>query len=814
MQFLIRPPPDRAERKSGQISESVCFLTQRMQGKEICVEMRFIMKSKVKKRCKQMLTGLLALSMLCGLLLQNTQDEEEKEETGKRFETLLRSMNVSYKIIVSNHYADNGKLREEILQKAVSKEREPLAREYHQMIEDRLQEGRGGLLQSKYFIVTCRKPDYESAKNYFNTIEFSIQQLFHRLGSCLIPLDATERLRALHSYYRMGDEASFSFDWNEYLHLKRDWRNDIINTSLREYPEYLEMESGNCACVMFIRKYPNGLTDQFLNELTNMNFPLIYTMDVEPLDNDVAYQMVMKKYMSNERSINREQELKNENGDYSTNINYERRKQQRDTEEMLDRISSFDERLLYVGITIVIKASSREKLEERTEKVRIIGKTHNMDIVLHSHRQLDALNTSLPTGARFVNTMRTITSEELSIFIPFNVQEIHDDLGYCYGFNKVSKNLIIGNRKLLKNGNGMVFGVPGSGKSYNEKSEMGQVLCFSKDDIIVVDPMGEYKGIAAAWGGQYINLTQSAENVFYVNPFHVPDEVPDIDRFVAEKAEFAYAICEQALKPAPLTSRHIAVIDKAVSSMYEEYFRKRKDKRRRKNRPESPTIPVMRNRIMELYGDNEAAKEIVEQLEVFADGTLDIFAREQSISDENRFTVYGFSELGKRMRAMAMLVMIESITAKIKYNQSDGVATWVYVDEMHELWGEEYSLHALEKMWREVRKRGGICTGMSQNLIDAKRNRSTKTMVSNSEFMLLLDQGTMDKEAVEDLFDISSEQLACVNGAEPGTGLIRFGDKIVPFDNTMEKDSSLYRLFNTNFHEMVKDKNVKQIVEK
>ena len=744
----------------------------------------------------------------------STQDEEEKEETGKRFETLLRSMNVSYKIIVSNHYADNGKLREEILQKAVSKEQEPLAMEYHQMIEERLQEGRGGLLQSKYFIVTCRKPDYESAKNYFNTIEFSIQQLFHRLGSCLIPLDATERLRALHSYYRMGDEASFSFDWNEYLHLKRDWRNDIINASLREYPEHLEMEGENCACVMFIRKYPNGLTDQFLNELTNMNFPLIYTMDVEPLDNDVAYQMVMKKYMSNERSINREQELKNENGDYSTNINYERRKQQRDTEEMLDRISSFDERLLYVGITIVIKASSREELEEWTEKVRIIGKTHNMDIVPHSYRQLDALNTSLPTGARFVNTMRTITSEELSIFIPFNVQEIHDDLGYCYGFNKVSKNLIIGNRKLLKNGNGMVFGVPGSGKSYNEKSEMGQVLCFSKDDIIVVDPMGEYKGIAAAWGGQYINLTQSAENVFYVNPFHVPDEVPDIDRFVAEKAEFAYAICEQALKPVPLTSRHIAVIDKAVSSMYEEYFRKRKDKRRKKNRPESPTIPVMRNRIMELYDDNEAAKEIVEQLEVFADGTLDIFAREQSISDENRFTVYGFSELGKRMRAMAMLVMIESITAKIKYNQSDGVATWVYVDEMHELWGEEYSLHALEKMWREVRKRGGICTGMSQNLIDAKRNRSTKTMVSNSEFMLLFDQGTMDKEAVEDLFDISSEQLACVNGAEPGTGLIRFGDKIVPFDNTMEKDSSLYRLFNTNFHEMVKDKNVKQTVGK
>ena len=659
----------------------------------------------------------------------STQDEEEKEDTCSKFETLLRSMNVSYKIIVSNHYADNNKLREEILQKAVSKEMEPLAKEYHKMIGERLEEGRGGLLQSKYFVVSCRKPDYESAKTYFNTIEFSIQQLFNRLGSCLIPLDATERLRALHSYYRMGDEASFSFDWNEYLHLKRDWRNDIINTSLREKTEHLEMEGGTCACVMFVRKYHNGLTDQFLNELTNMNFLIIYTMDVEPLDNNVAYQMIMKKYMANERSINREQEMKNKNGDYSTNINYERRKQQRDTEEMLDRISSFDERLLYVGITIVVKADSMEELEERTEKIKIIGQTHNMDIVPHSHKQLDALNTSLPTGARFVDTMRTITSEELSIFIPFNVQEINDNQGYCYGFNKVSKNLIIGNRKLLKNGNGMVFGVPGSGKSYNEKSEMGQVLCFSTDDIIV--------------------------------------------------------------------------IDKAVRDMYSEYFQKKNDRRRkRKTRLESPTIRTMRDGIAERSEGNDSAIELVEQLEVFADGTLDIFAREQSISEENRFTVYGFSELGKRMRAMAMLVMIESITAKIKYNQSDGVATWAYVDEMHELWGEEYSLHALEKMWREVRKRGGICTGMSQNLIDAQRNRSTKTRVSNSEFMLLLDQGTMDKEAVEDLFDISAEQLACVNGADPGMGLIRFGDKIVPFDNTMKKDSELYQLFNTNFHEI------------
>lgn len=174
----------------------------------------------------------------------STQDEEEKEQTGDKFETLLRSMNVSYKIIVSNHYADNNRLREAILHKAVDEKMEPLAKEYHKLFEQRLEKGRSGLLQSKYFIVSCEKPDYESAKTYFNTIEFSMQQLFHRLGSGLIPLDATTRLRALHSFYRMGEEENFSFQWDEYFNLRRDWRNDIINTSIREHRDYMELDGG------------------------------------------------------------------------------------------------------------------------------------------------------------------------------------------------------------------------------------------------------------------------------------------------------------------------------------------------------------------------------------------------------------------------------------------------------------------------------------------------------------------------------------------------------------------------------------------
>ncbi|MCR5691512.1 MAG: ATP-binding protein [Eubacterium sp.] len=735
------------------------------------------------------------------------QDEEEQDITMKKFRALLNAMNVSYKIIISNHYADNKELRKTILHKAVSEELEPLAKEYHKLIEERLEEGREGLMQSRYFIITCERPDFESAKNYFNTIESTLNNHFMKVGSSLTPLDCGDRLRALHSFYRMGKEETFDFNWDEYVELRRDWRNDIINTSMTEYEDRIEMEEGKVATTLFIRKWPAGLDYLFLKELTNVPFPVIVSLDCEPMDNSYAYNLVNRKYMNNERAIIAQQQKKNDLNDYSSDISFEKEMKQKESRELLYSLREYDNRLFYASLTVLIKADSIEELNARKEKIKIIAQgTYNMELESYSWNQLDAMNTTLPTGARFIDNMRSLTTESLSIFSPFNVQEINHEYGYCYGVNTVSKNLILGNRKTMDNGNGMVFGKSGSGKSFQEKMEMGQTLCFTKDDIVVIDPMGEYKEIAEQWKGQYVNLSQSEENVFYINPLHVPENIPDKERFIAEKAEFAYAICEQALKPTALTSRHIAIIDRAIRAIYDTYF-KEYETTKPKHRSEipSPTLRSMREFMIENEPDNEIAKELVEQLEVFTNGTLDIFARQQSTSENNRFTVYGFSELGKRMRTMAMLVMIESITAKIKYNQTTGIHTWVYVDEIHEIWSDEYALLAIERMWREVRKRGGICTGMSQNLVDALSSRSTKTIVSNSEFTLLLDQGVTDRDIVSELFTVSNEQISKVEGATQGTGLVRFGKKIVPFDNTVSKENDLYKLFNTNFSELIEN---------
>lgn len=732
----------------------------------------------------------------------STKDEAEKEITSEKFKQLLNSMNVSYKIICANQYSDLNDFKKNVVQKALSREYEPLAGAYNSIAKDRIYEGKNGIEQVRIFIITCLKQDYESAKSFFNTMEASLALSFKKLGSGIIPMNASQRLRALHCFYRMGKETLFDFDWNEYIYMKRDWRNDIVNTGIKEHQDYLEMGHGRVASVLFVRSFASGLSDTFLKELTDVPFPAVVTMDCDPVDNEYAFKLLMDKYMATERSIDRQQETKNKNGAYSTDVSYDKRKEKEELEEYLDEIRTYDAKMFYVGITIAVSADSMSELKERVDTIKTIGSTHNMEIEEHEWNQLDALNTTLPTGARFVNTMRALFTESLTIFMPFNVQEISHKKGFCYGTNQVSKNLIMGNRKKLKNGNGFIFGVSGAGKSEMAKFEMGQVLAFTDDDVIAIDPKGEYEDIAEPLHGQYVKYSQSSDNKVYSNPFHVPEYVEDEVKFISEKAEFAYAICEQAIKPDVLTSKHISVIDRAVKEIYEEVFEKRK-KRRKREIFESPTFVDLKERFSKYAveeGDEEA-KDLSKQLEVFATGTLNIFSHQETVREDNRFIIYGLGELGKKMRTLAMLVMIENITSRIQYNAKRMKATWVYVDEAHELFNDEYALMALEKLWRIVRSLGGICTGITQNIIDSLRNRATKTMISNSEFTVLLDQGSIDREALQDVFEVSDTELSYVNGAQEGCGLIRFGSKIVPFNNVLKKDSELYELFNTNFHE-------------
>ena len=425
---------------------------------------------------------------------------------------------------------------------------------------------------------------------------------------------------------------------------------------------------------------------------------------------------------------------------------------------------------------------------------------NNSTIDVHYLKQREALNTALPIGVRQVETMRTMLTQSLAVLMPFNVQELNDEGGVYYGINQVSKNINIGNRKKLINGNGFVFGVPGSGKSFFCKAAMGQVFLSTDDEIIIIDPMNEYFDIATTYGGTVINMSTYTDN--YVNPLAM--DVWNLDQndtkgWVREKGEFMLGLCEQCIGDS-LNSRQKSIIDRCVRKMYIDIARSREK-----------YIPVMSDFYDILMAQpEEEAKEIALSLELFVNGSLNIFNHQTNVDVDNRFVVYGIRDLGTELSPITMLVMMESIQQRIVENGKRDKATWLYIDEFHVLLNSEYSAKYLQQLWKKVRKQGGLCTGITQNVVDLLQNYTATTMLANSEFVALLKQANTDSSKMAEVIGVSDAQLRFVTNSQSGMGLLKCGNVVIPFDNQIGKDTSLYKLYNTNIHEKIAEQRAKE----
>ena len=447
------------------------------------------------------------------------------------------------------------------------------------------------------------------------------------------------------------------------------------------------------------------------------------------------------------------------------------------------------------------KADTKEELEAIEETLVTIGKRNSCQIEAHYLKQREALNTALPVGVRQVETMRTLMTQSLAVLMPFNVQELYlpGKGGTYYGVNQVSRNILFGNRKRLVNGNGFIFGVPGSGKSFFAKMEMGNVFLNTDDDIIVIDPQHEYFGIAERFGGQVVVLSTYTGN--YINPMALPEDVSDIQGIIAEKGEFMLGICEQCMGEA-LNSRQKSIIDRCVRLLYQEV---KEECMRNRGRQEGERTHILWNQktLHDYYGILVAqpemeAKELALSLELFIGGSLNIFAHETNVDIDSRFLVYGIRDMGKELSAISMLVMMENIGSRIMENAKRGRATWLFIDEFHVLLDKEYSAKYLFSLWKKVRKLGGLCTGITQNILDMLQNYTATTMLANSEFVALLRQAPTDLEKLSEVINISPEQLKFVRGAQSGTGILKHGNMVVPMDITVDKGSPIYKLFSTN----------------
>lgn len=721
-----------------------------------------------------------------------TTNETEQIDIFERYCKFLNSLDVSFKITINNKNKDMEQVRDYVFLQRKDDGYDGFRSIYNNIMEQKIHEGRQGIEQERYLTITIERKNFEEAKAQFATIEASVHKAFGELGAEIVPLSGNERIKVLYDYYHLGDENSFDFDIREARKVGADFRNDLCNGMIQFYPDYFKDEKKFCRA-LFIKKYPSSLSDRFLNEITSLPVHSITSIDVVPIPKDMTTKILQKKYLGIESDIIKQQRVRNKNNDFSSEISYNKRIEKKEIEEIMDDVRENDQCLYYVSVTVILMADSKEELDSMTETVETIGKRNSVTIEEHYLKQRESLNTALPIGVRQVETMRTMLTQSLAVLMPFNVQELNDKQGCYYGINQVSKNINIGNRKKLINGNGFVFGVPGSGKSFFCKMEMGNVFLSGNDEIIVIDPMNEYFDIAQTYGGTVVNMSTYTDN--YVNPLDMDVwslDLNDSKGMIREKGEFMLGLCEQCMGES-LNSRQKSIIDRCVRKLYIEIARNREK-----------YVPIMSDFYEILMNQPEdEARDIALSLELFVNGSLNIFNHQTNVDVDNRFTVYGIRDLGTELSPITMLVMMESIQNRIIANGKRGIATWLYIDEFHVLLNSEYSAKYLQQLWKKVRKQGGLCTGITQNIVDLLQNYTATTMLANSEFVALLKQANTDSSRMAEVIGVSEAQLRFVTNTSSGMGLMKCGNVVIPFDNTIEKGTDLYNLYNTNIHEKI-----------
>ena len=443
-------------------------------------------------------------------------------------------------------------------------------------------------------------------------------------------------------------------------------------------------------------------------------------------------------------------------------------------------------------------AKSKEELNSIQRTIKTLGNKYGCKIVDQYLKQREAFNTTLPIGVRQVSNLRSMETGSIAGLMPFYVQELQfSSPNVYYGVNQVSKNVLLGDRKRLQNGNGFYFGGSGSGKSFKVKEEQESIFLNTTDDILIVDPQNEYFDMAERFKGTIINLSNHSN--YYVNPLDVDLsqlDLLDSKGIVRDKAEFLLGLCEQCMGAEKFHNLMGAksIIDRCTTIMYNEIAKLPIEERKQ---------PILSNfyEILKQQPEQDAIL-IALELEVFITGSLNLFNHQTNVDSDNRLMVFGMKELGEKLSPLAMMVMLENIKNRIYKNFEKDKATWLYMDEIHVLMHDQFTIDYIQNLYKVVRKFKGLCTGITQNVIDLTRNPVSKTMISNSEFIVLLKQSANDIEVILDTIEgITEEQLKYVTSAPSGTGLLKHGSVVLPFDSRVDKSDDLYWMNTTNPHE-------------
>lgn len=707
-----------------------------------------------------------------------------------------------FKITIFNKNRDMVEFKNKILYQHKADEYNLQRDCYNDIISGKIVDGKKGIEQVKYLTITIQRNTYEDAAQGMASIEANLLKEFATLGAVLVPLNSNERFRVVHDFLRMGNEEKYSFDLKKYINNGNDWRNYIVPDYI-DFNENMFFTENKCCKAMYVNpeSYPDDdLSDEFFDNLVNITIPSIISVDYVPVNKTATKDALERQYMSTQDKIRKQQNKRNKNGNFTSEISYPVAKENDDVKEMLDDVNINGQKMFFVGVNIIITANSLEELDEAEDSVNLITENYGCYLEEYSLRQREALMTVLPIGNRYVSEMRSMFTRMAGILVPFKAMEMQmKDNPFYYGVNKETRNIIACNRKKLVNGNGFVFGVSGAGKSMTgAKLEIGSVFLNTDDDIIIIDPTFEYEDVAYAFGGTFINIGPNSKN--YINPLHidVKNLTPkNIRQIITQKSTIMCGICEHAMEKDFETS-YRSIIDRSIKILYERLLTTPVEER---------TVPILSDfyTILKEQPDKEV-HDIVLALEVFITGSMNIFNHPNNVDIDNRVQVYGLRDIGEDgadLESVGMLITLSYIRQKIIKNASEGRFTWLYIDEFHTLMDKKYSRKYFISLYKKVRKLGGLCTGITQNVSDTVFDKDTAKLLSNSEYTMFLRMGPGDADVILDSFDgrLTEAHLKYIDNAAPGMGLIRFGNVIIPMDNSIDKNNIIYDIFNTNFNE-------------
>ena len=712
--------------------------------------------------------------------------KEDKTAMFLDYSELLNALDAgsTTKITINNKRVARENVEQEILIPRRDDHLDGYRAEYNTMLLDKATNAANSVVQERYITLSVHRKSAEEARSFFDRTMHDVTAHLHRLDSHCEELDAVERLRVLHDFYRPGEENGFRIDLRDCMRKGHSFKDAVCPDSLEFKKDHFIM-GNKYGRVLFLKEYASYIKDSMINELTGLNRNLMLSIDIIPVPTDEAVRELQNRLLGVETNVTNWQRRQNSNNNFSAIVPYDLEQQRKETREMLDDLTTRDQRMLFAVVTLVHLADSKKELDSDTEALQSIARKHLCQLAPLSWQQADGLVTALPLGLRRISALRTLTTEALAVLMPFKAQEIRHQGGVYYGQNVISRNLILANRKELLNGNGFVLGVSGSGKSFTAKRELAALALATNDDIICIDPESEYRPIIEGLGGEVVNISATSPN--HINAMDMEQGYGDGENPVVLKSEFLLSLCEQLMGSRQLSAKEKSIIDRCTAQCYHGYIRG----------GYQGSVPTLRDFHAELLRQPEPeARDVALAIELFTEGSLNTFAKPTNVDTSSRILCYDIRDLGKQLLPVGMLVVLDSVFNRIIRNRRLGRSTWVYIDEIYLLFQHEYSANFLFTLWKRVRKYGACCTGLTQNVDDLLQSHTARTMLANSEFLVMLNQASTDRAELARLLNISDNQLSYITNVDFGRGLIKCGSAIVPFMDHFPKNN-LYRLMST-----------------